>query len=379
MPTVVMAAGGTAGHVVPAVAIADELRDRGAEVFFMGARGRLEAELVPAAGYEIDLLNLAGIDRRNPLKALRAAGLAAAALPGARRILAEREADVVVGGGGFVAGPAGLAARSKRIPLVLTEADRHLGLANRMLARSAERVCLAFPIEGCEGSRFTVTGRAVGRAVLEADRGRARRRFGIDPGSKVLLIMGGSLGARSINYAAIEGLAEQSGRNFEVIHVAGSRDFPGVSERLAIAGNRSGYTLLEYEPDLGDCLAACDLVLARSGGSVFELTATGRPAVLVPYPHATGDHQSANAEWMTAAGAAVVVPDDQLDATRLTAEVGSIFTDRDRLESMSAASRGLAMPDASGRIADQVMAAASTPGEGSGTADGKAVATGAFD
>ncbi len=379
MPTVVMAAGGTAGHVVPAVAIADELRDRGAEVFFMGARGRLEAELVPAAGYEIDLLNLAGIDRRNPLKALRAAGLAAAALPGARRILAEREADVVVGGGGFVAGPAGLAARSKRIPLVLTEADRHLGLANRMLARSAERVCLAFPIEGCEGSRFTVTGRAVGRAVLEADRGRARRRFGIDPGSKVLLIMGGSLGARSINYAAIEGLAEQSGRNFEVIHVAGSRDFPGVSERLAIAGNRSGYTLLEYEPDLGDCLAACDLVLARSGGSVFELTATGKPAVLVPYPHATGDHQSANAEWMTAAGAAVVVPDDQLDATRLTAEVGSIFTDRDRLESMSAASRGLAMPDASGRIADQVMAAASTPGEGSGTADGKAVTTGAFD
>jgi UDP-N-acetylglucosamine--N-acetylmuramyl-(pentapeptide) pyrophosphoryl-undecaprenol N-acetylglucosamine transferase len=348
-------------------------------VFFMGARGRLEAELVPAAGYEIDLLNLAGIDRRNPLKALRAAGLAAAALPGARRILAEREADVVVGGGGFVAGPAGLAARSKRIPLVLTEADRHLGLANRMLARSAERVCLAFPIEGCEGSRFTVTGRAVGRAVLEADRGRARRRFGIDPGSKVLLIMGGSLGARSINYAAIEGLAEQSGRNFEVIHVAGSRDFPGVSERLAIAGNRSGYTLLEYEPDLGDCLAACDLVLARSGGSVFELTATGKPAVLVPYPHATGDHQSANAEWMTAAGAAVVVPDDQLDATRLTAEVGSIFTDRDRLESMSAASRGLAMPDASGRIADQVMAAASTPGEGSGTADGKAVTTGAFD
>jgi UDP-N-acetylglucosamine--N-acetylmuramyl-(pentapeptide) pyrophosphoryl-undecaprenol N-acetylglucosamine transferase len=345
----------------------------------MGARGRLEAELVPAAGYEIDLLNLAGIDRRNPLKALRAAGLAAAALPGARRILAEREADVVVGGGGFVAGPAGLAARSKRIPLVLTEADRHLGLANRMLARSAERVCLAFPIEGCEGSRFTVTGRAVGRAVLEADRGSARRRFGIDPGSKVLLVMGGSLGARSINYAAIEGLAEQPGRNFEVIHVTGSRDFPGVSERLAIAGNRSGYTLLEYEPDLGDCLAACDLVLARSGGSVFELTATGRPAVLVPYPHATGDHQSANAEWMAAAGAAVVVPDDQLDATRLTEEVGSIFTDRDRLESMSAASRGLAMPDASGRIADQVMAAASTPGEGSGTADGKAVTTGAFD
>jgi UDP-N-acetylglucosamine--N-acetylmuramyl-(pentapeptide) pyrophosphoryl-undecaprenol N-acetylglucosamine transferase len=332
-------------------------------VFFMGARGRLEAELVPAAGYGIDLLNLAGIDRRNPLKALRAAGLAAAALPGARRILALRGADVVVGGGGFVAGPAGLAARSKRIPLVLTEADRHFGLANRLLARSAEKVCLAFPIEGCDGPQFTVTGRAVGRAVLDADRDRARQRFGIDPAADVLLVMGGSLGARSINLAAIEGLAERRGRDFEVIHVSGSRDFPQISERLAAAAGPEGYTLLEYEPDLGDCLAACDLVVARSGGSVFELTATGRPAVLVPYPYATGDHQSANAEWMTGAGAAVAIADDQLDADRLVAEVVALFSDRGRLDAMAAASRGLAMPDAAGRIADAVLAAAGNRGK----------------
>lgn len=329
----------------------------------MGARGRLEAELVPAAGYEIDLLNLAGIDRRNPFKALRAAGLAAAALPGARRILTERGADVVVGGGGFVAGPAGLAARSKRIPLVLTEADRHFGLANRMLARSAEKVCLAFPIEGFDGGNFTVTGRAVGRAVLDADRDRARKRFGIEPDADVLLVMGGSLGARSINLAAIEGLAERPGRAFDVIHVSGSRDYPQISERLAAASNADGYTLLEYEPDLGDCLAACDLVIARSGGSVFELTATGRPAVLVPYPYATGDHQSANAEWMTAAGAAVAIDDEGLDADRLVAEVGAIFADRDRLDSMATASRGLAMPDAARRIADEVLAAAGTGAE----------------
>jgi len=361
-----MAAGGTAGHVVPAVAIADELRDRGAEIFFMGARGRLEAELVPAAGYEIDLLNLAGIDRRNPFKALRAAGLAAAALPGARRILTERDADVVVGGGGFVAGPAGLAARSKRIPLILTEADRHFGLANRLLARTAEKVCLAFPIEGCEGEIFTVTGRAVGRAVLEADREKARHRFGIDPGADVLLVMGGSLGARSINLAAVEGLAERPGRDFEVIHVSGSRDFPQVHERLAAAANPAGYTLLEYEPDLGDCLAACDLVLARSGGSVFELTARGRPAVLVPYPYATGDHQSANADWMTAAGAAAAIADDQLNANRLVAEVEAIFADRERLEAMAAASRGLAMPDAAKRIADEILLAAGGRGSDGG-------------
>jgi len=332
----------------------------------MGARGRLEAELVPAAGYEIDLLNLAGIDRRNPFKALRAAGLAAAALPGARRILTERDADVVVGGGGFVAGPAGLAARSKRIPLILTEADRHFGLANRLLARTAEKVCLAFPIEGCEGEIFTVTGRAVGRAVLEADREKARHRFGIDPGADVLLVMGGSLGARSINLAAVEGLAERPGRDFEVIHVSGSRDFPQVHERLAAAANPAGYTLLEYEPDLGDCLAACDLVLARSGGSVFELTARGRPAVLVPYPYATGDHQSANADWMTAAGAATAIADDQLNANRLVAEVEAIFADRERLEAMAAASRGLAMPDAAKRIADEILLAAGGRGSDGG-------------
>ncbi len=327
-------------------------------MFFMGARGRLEAELVPAAGYEIDLLNLAGIDRRNPLKAARAVGLAAAALPGARSILADRGADVVVGGGGFVAGPAGLAARSKRIPLILTEADRHLGLANRMLARSAEKVCLAFPIEGCRGDNFTVTGRAVSRAVLDGNRERARKRFGIDPDSDVLLVMGGSLGARSINLAAVEGLAELPGRDFDVIHLTGQRDYQEVSGRLAAASNPDGYTLLEYEPDLGDCLAACDLVVARSGGSVFELTATGRPAVLVPYPYATGDHQSANADWMAAAGAAVVIADDQLDAGLLTREVGEIFSDRDRLDRMATASRDLAMPDAAHLIAEEVLAAA---------------------
>lgn len=324
----------------------------------MGARGRLEAELVPAAGYEIDLLDLAGIDRRNPLRAMRAIGLAAAALPAARRLLAERRADVVVGGGGFVAGPAGLAARSRRIPLVLTEADRHLGLANRLLARGARRVCLAFPIPGLDGERYTVTGRAVGRAVLDADRDAARRRFGCDPGAKVLLVMGGSLGARTINLAAVEALAERDGREFDVIHVSGSRDFAQVRDRLAAAGDPPGYTLLEYEPDLGDCLAACDLVLARSGGSVFELTARGRPAILVPYPYATGDHQTANADWMTEAGAAISIPDGELGADLLIEQVTAILGDEPRLTEMGDASAGLARPDASIEIAEAVLAAA---------------------
>jgi UDP-N-acetylglucosamine--N-acetylmuramyl-(pentapeptide) pyrophosphoryl-undecaprenol N-acetylglucosamine transferase len=344
--------------VVPAVAVADELRDKGAEVSFLGARGRLEAELVPGAGYEIDLLDLSGIDRHNPLKAALAAAKAVAAVPRARKRLSERGADVVVGGGGFVAGPAGLAARIMGIPLVLTEADRHLGLANRLLARGADRVCLAFDIDGVEGDQFLVTGRPVNRAVLEADRDRARARFGIEAGRRCLLVMGGSLGARTINRAAIEAFAERPGRDFEVVHVAGSRDYPELRQRLDAAVNGDGYTLLEYEPDMGDGLAACDLVLARSGGSVFELTARGRPSILVPYPHATGDHQTANAEWLAEAGAAEVLADADLTAEVAMAKVDALLGDEARLAAMAAAAESLARPGAAAAIADEVLSAA---------------------
>jgi len=325
-------------------------------VSFLGARGRLEAEIVPRAGYEVDLLDLSGIDRRNPLKAARAAVQAAVAVPKAKRLIAAREADAVVGGGGFVAGPAGLAARRLKLPLVLTEADRHLGLANRLLARRADRVCLAFEIEGMDGPNVRVTGRPVGRAVLDADRARARERFGIPGDRRALLVMGGSQGARTINFAAVEALAERPGRDFDVVHVSGSRDHAALRERLERAPHAEGYTLLEYEPDMGDGIAACDLALARSGGSVFELTALGRPAVLVPYPHATGDHQTANAEWMAEAGAAVVVPDSQLDADRLLDEVGPLLADETRLRGMSDASKRLARPGAAADVAGEVMA-----------------------
>jgi len=341
--------------LVPGLAIADELRDKGVTVSFLGARGKLEAELVPKAGYEVDLLDLSGIDRKNPLKAARAALQAAAAIPKARKLIKSRGADAVVGGGGFVAGPAGVAARRLKLPLVLTEADRHLGLANRLLARRADRVCLAFEIEGIDGANVKLTGRPVGRAVLNADRVRARARFGIDAEASCLLVMGGSQGARTINFASIEALAERPGRDFDVIHVSGSRDHAALAERLSAAEHADRYTLLEYEPDMGDGIAASDLALARSGASVFELAALGRAAVLVPYPYATGDHQSANAEWMASAGAAVVVPDSELDADRLLAEVGEILGDPARLGEMSAASKSLARPNAAADVADEVM------------------------
>jgi UDP-N-acetylglucosamine--N-acetylmuramyl-(pentapeptide) pyrophosphoryl-undecaprenol N-acetylglucosamine transferase len=349
------------------MAVADELRASGAVVSFLGTRERIEAELVPAAGYEIDFLKVRGIDRRNPLRAAVAVGEAIGAVGAARRALQSRGADVVVGGGGYVAGPAGLAAVLARTPLVLTEADSHLGLANRLLAGRARRVCLSFPIEGRDGDPYLVTGRPVPAAILRADREAARRRFGIPPKARCLLVMGGSQGARSINYAAIEAFAETGAggpdaefrRDFHVIHLSGRRDHEELERRLAAASHAEDYTLLPYEPNLGEVLAASDLVLARSGGSIFEVIAAGRPAILVPYPYATADHQAANAAWMSEAGAAETIADEALSAALLAGRVSSLFEDGTRLGAMAAASTTLARPDAARAIADQVLAAAS--------------------
>jgi UDP-N-acetylglucosamine--N-acetylmuramyl-(pentapeptide) pyrophosphoryl-undecaprenol N-acetylglucosamine transferase len=340
--------------VVPALAVADALVERGAEVSFAGTRERAEAELVPAAGYEIDFLAVRGLDRRNPIRAAGALLKAAAAVRVARRLLRERGADVVMGGGGYVAAPVGLAAVSLRLPVVLTEADSHLGLANRLLARRARRVCLAFPIAGREGNPYLLTGRPVPAAIVEADRDAARARFGIAAEDRCVLIFGGSLGALTINRAAAEAFGGDGDRGFHVLHIAGKRDYPEIAP---IIEGAERYTLLEYEPSLGDALAACDLVLARSGGSVFELTAAGRPAILVPYPYASAQHQHANAAWMADAGAAVTVEDAELTPERVASEVSGLLADGDRLDRMAAASRALAKPDAADRIAEEVLSA----------------------
>ena len=354
----VVAAGGTAGHVVPAIAVADELRASGAQVSFLGTRERAESELVPAAGYEIDFVKVRGIDRRNPLKAARAGFEALAAVGAARRALRTRRADVVMGGGGFVAGPAGLAAALSGTPLVLTEADSHMGLANRLLAGRAKRVCLAFPVAARDDERYEVTGRPVPAGVVGADRAAGRERLGIPEDARALMVFGGSQGARSINFASLAAFAERPGRDFHVVHLSGRRDHEELAARLAAAPYKEGYRLSPYEPDFGAVLAAVDLVLGRSGGSIFELTAAGRPAILVPYPHATADHQAANAEWMREQGAASVIADSELDAERLAGEVEGLFGDERRLREMAAAARRIAKPEAARTIADRVLEAA---------------------
>jgi UDP-N-acetylglucosamine--N-acetylmuramyl-(pentapeptide) pyrophosphoryl-undecaprenol N-acetylglucosamine transferase len=203
--------------------------------------------------------------------------------------------------------------------------------------------------------------------VPQADRPAARVRFGVAGDGRCLLVMGGSQGARSINLAAVEAFAEASdagGRDFHVLHLSGSRDHAELAARLASAPHPGRYTLIEYEPDLGDVLAACDLVVARAGGSIFEVTAAGRPAILVPYPHATADHQTANAAWMVDAGAAEKVEDAKLSAGLLARRVADLLGDEERLAAMSRASAALARPDAARRIADEVLAAAAADASG---------------
>jgi len=367
MPRIVIAAGGTAGHVVPALAIADELRARGAEVSFVGTRGRAEEELVPTAGYEIAYIGARALDRRNPLRALGASVRSLAATSSSLRILRARRADAVLAAGGYVAGPVGLAAVLRRTPLVLAENDSRLGLSNRLLAPFARSVCLSFPLTEPKGARYVVTGRAVRADVLRAERDEARERLGVDAGAPCLLVFGGSLGARSLNLCALDALAarplEVHGRPLVVLHVGGRRDHVELAARLEQAGSPSHYRLYDYLPSLADPLVACDLVLARAGGSVFEIAAAGRPALLVPYPHASAGHQTANARWMADAGAAVVLPDAELDPGRLLAELSGLLSG-DRLERMAGAAGTLARPGAAARIADEVLAAAAdTDGE----------------
>jgi UDP-N-acetylglucosamine--N-acetylmuramyl-(pentapeptide) pyrophosphoryl-undecaprenol N-acetylglucosamine transferase len=379
MPRIVIAAGGTAGHVVPALAIADALRARGAEVEFIGGE-RAESELVPAAGYPFHRVRVRGLDRRRPVRAALALLLAAGATLRAMRLLRRLRTDAVVGGGGYVAGPVGLAARLLRLPLVLTEADSHLGVTNRMLAPLAKRVFLAFPIAGrgdaearsgdAPGARpasrspwrrradrkWVVSGRPVPAATGRADRAGARARFGIGADERCVLVFGGSLGARRLNDAALEAFGSAS--PCAVIHASGRRDHDDLRRRLDALGSPPHYHLHPYIEPFADALAAADLVVARAGGSVMELAAAGLPAVLVPYPHATADHQTGNARFIEQAGAAVVVPDAELDGPRLAREVGSLLAAPQRLGAMANAARAVAKPDAAERIADELIALA---------------------
>jgi UDP-N-acetylglucosamine--N-acetylmuramyl-(pentapeptide) pyrophosphoryl-undecaprenol N-acetylglucosamine transferase len=335
--------------VLPALAVAEALRARGVTVTFAGSPERVEARLVPEAGFELDTFEVSGIPRRPGLGLARSLALAARAPFACRRILARRRPDLVLGGGGFVAGPMVLAAWSRRIPAALTEADAHLGLANRLAAPFARRVFLAYPLEGRRGPKYRVVGRPVPARSGPVEREEARRRFGLPSAGPVLLVFGGSQGARVLNDTAVEAFAASGPA---VLHLAGERYVETLRGRVG----RDGYRLLPFTDDFGAALAASDLVLSRAGGSVWEVAAAGRPAVLVPSPNVTADHQTKNARHFERGGGAVVVPEHEIGSAPEL--VRSLLADPARLTRMAEAMRALARPEAADEIAEELVALA---------------------
>ena len=350
MTRVAIAAGGTAGHVVPALAVADALRDKGAEVEFLGGE-RAEAELVPAAGYPFHPLRVAGLDRRNPLKAARAVLWAAAATARARRILRAMKPDVVLGGGGYVAAPAGLAARSlRRAPR--PHRGRQPPGHRQPHARSVRRARL--PVVRPARPRGSEVGRH-----RPPDSGRHR---GCGPGRRPGAVrhrrrprMPARVRWVARRAAPERGRARRVRQRRSVLGAARVR--PARLRRPGAAASRSSdgpahYKLHPYVTPFADAYAAADLATARAGGSVFELLAAGLPSILVPYPHATADHQTKNARWVERGGAAVVVPDDELDGPRLAREVAALLGSSERLRTMqrAALARWLARTQRSGSL-----------------------------
>jgi UDP-N-acetylglucosamine--N-acetylmuramyl-(pentapeptide) pyrophosphoryl-undecaprenol N-acetylglucosamine transferase len=327
--------------------VAEALRERGVAVTFAGSPDRVEARLVPERGYAFDGFAVAGFPRRPGPSQLRALALAAAAPVACLRILERRKPDVVLGGGGYVAGPMVLAARLRGIPAVLTEADAHLGLANRLAAPFAARVFLAYPSPGRQPPKYQVVGRPVPSSSVPTDRDAARRRFGLPLDERVVLVVGGSLGSWTLNDTAVKAWGA-SGPS--VLHLSGERDFEAIYPWVACGY----YQLYPFVDDFGAALAAADLVVSRAGGTVWEIAAAGKPAVLVPYPSATGDHQHKNAEYFASRGGAIIVEDEDVPA-ELPSLVEDLIRDTERLRVMAAAMRAAAKPDAAERIADELV------------------------
>ena len=316
---------------------------------FAGSPGRAEARLVPDAGYELDTFRVSGLPRRPGLAQARAALHDLAAPAACDRILARREPDVVLGGGSYVGGPMVLAAARRRIPTALMEADAHLGLANRLAAPFARRVFLAFPIPGRAGEKYRVTGRPIPARSLPLSREEARRRLELPADGPLLLVSGGSLGARALNDLAVESFGAAGPA---VLHLCGEVEL----DRLRSRVTRPDYRLLAFLDEYGAALGAADLVLARAGGGVWELAAAGKPAILVPYPLATADHQTKNARYFQAAGGAILVPETELG--RVPELVRSLLDDSRRLEEMGAAMLRVARPEAADEIAEELIALA---------------------
>jgi UDP-N-acetylglucosamine--N-acetylmuramyl-(pentapeptide) pyrophosphoryl-undecaprenol N-acetylglucosamine transferase len=348
--SIYFAGGGTGGHLYPALAVAEALRDAlpQAVIRFIGAQRGIEQRLVPQAGYPLLSLRISGLKGRGRLS--RVAAVLAAGWAVIRCLLhfLRSRPDLVIGVGGYASGPAMLAARIVRVPTMILEQNHFPGATNRWLAPRVDAVCV--PSEDAQkrlGGIGVVTGNPVRREFFEAVAAKS-------PSRPTLLIFGGSRGARSINRAVVDALETLARLDNppKIVHQTGETDYEEV--RSAIDRYPASlYEVCTFLDDMPVRLAAADLVVCRAGASTLsELTAAGRPAILVPYPHAADDHQRHNAESLATVGAALVVPDADLDGARLAGLLEELLSDGVRLSEMGGAARTLAIPDATDRIVE---------------------------
>jgi UDP-N-acetylglucosamine--N-acetylmuramyl-(pentapeptide) pyrophosphoryl-undecaprenol N-acetylglucosamine transferase len=354
-PVLVMA-GGTGGHVFPALAVARELLKLGVSVVWMGTRSGLEARIVPEAGLPVEWINVSGLRGKGLPRIVLAPFMLAWALVQSMLIMLRVRPLAVLGMGGFVSGPGALTARLLRRPLLIHEQNSVPGLTNRMLAPLAGCVMEAFP-GSLPAERHPVhTGNPVREEISSLPVPEARLR---DHGGPLrLLVIGGSLGARALNRAvpvAIRLLPE--GRRPQVRHQTGMQDLDEVRLAYRVAGAEA-----EVEPFISDMASAygwADVVLCRAGAlTVAELAAAGVASILVPYPHAVDDHQSFNARYLVQAGAAIVVPQTELSVTRLVELLAQMDDHRDRILEMARSARRLARPGAARQVAELCLEAA---------------------
>ncbi len=345
--------------------MAARLAEERDDVVFVGTPEGLEARLVPQAGIAFVGLAAKGYDRAHPLTLITSSVLIAVSTLRAWQLLRRVRPDVVIGFGGYVSIPVGFATRLAGVPLVLHEQNSVPGMANATLSRWADAVGVTYPDSRRllrHPERAEVTGNPVRPEVLASTRDEGRRRLHLPPTATVLLVFGGSRGARHLNTALLslrDRLLEVV--DLHVVHVCGRAEYQDVSRALAEGGGDGGgrWHLLDYLDDMGSALAAADLVVARAGAtSIAEITALGVPAVLVPYPYATDDHQTGNARACVDNGAALLVPDAELDDKRFGDELLELLEDPARRATMAAASRNLGRPDAAERVVTLARSAA---------------------
>jgi len=351
----ILAGGGTGGHVIPALAIANELKKSyGAEVLFIGTARGIENRLVPAAGYPLLLVRVGALKNVSLVTRLKTAFDLPRAVWDAGRMLNEFAPDVVIGVGGYASGPAMLAAVVKHIPTLAFEPNVVPGFANRVVARFVSAAAVHFQETAKYFRHAEVTGVPVRQAFFEIAVSESNKRRGETP---TLLVFGGSQGAHAINEAMIRCLPvlQQEAPGIHIIHQTGERDYNdalAAYKHLSESAASFTFEVFKFIEDMPAAFARADLVVCRSGAStVAEIAAAGMPAVFVPFPRAADDHQRVNAEALERAGAAVVVEESKLEGVWLAETIAALLQDSSRLQKMSAAARGMAHPDAARDIA----------------------------